>query len=65
MDHVEIRRPIIDDFEELNQLFRTVIIDTFAREGLSELADDIENEIETKKQYLKYDFESNGKNRYF
>ncbi|MBO1625495.1 GNAT family N-acetyltransferase [Bacillus arachidis] len=65
MDHVEIRRPIIDDFEELNQLFRTVIIDTFAREGLSELADDIENEIETKKQYLKCDFDSNGKNRYF
>lgn len=65
MDHVEIRRPTIEDYEELNQLFQTVIIDTFAREGLSELTDDIENEIETKKQYLKCDFDSNGKNRYF
>ncbi|MCI0765820.1 GNAT family N-acetyltransferase [Bacillus sp. TL12] len=65
MDHVEIRRPIIGDYEELNQFFHTVIIDTFAKEGLSELVDDIKDEIETKKQYLKCDFDSDGKNRYF
>ncbi|PFY00428.1 GNAT family N-acetyltransferase, partial [Bacillus pseudomycoides] len=53
MYNVEIRRPIIGDYEELHQLFHTVIVDTFAREGLSELTGDIENEIETKKQYLK------------
>ncbi|EEM16828.1 MULTISPECIES: GNAT family N-acetyltransferase [Bacillus] len=65
MYNVEIRRPIIGDYEELHQLFHTVIVDTFAREGLSELTGDIENEIETKKQYLKCDFDSDGKNRYF
>ncbi|WP_410982702.1 GNAT family N-acetyltransferase [Bacillus cereus] len=65
MYSVEIKRPSIDDYEELHQLFHTVIVDTFAREGLSDLADDIENEIEAKKQYLKCDFDSNGKNRYF
>lgn len=65
MDNVEIRRPRIEDNEELKQFFGTVTKDTFAREGLSELLDDIENEIEIKKQYLKYDFVSNGEKRYF
>ncbi|HEK9098840.1 GNAT family N-acetyltransferase [Bacillus pfraonensis] len=65
MDNIEIRRPILSDYEELKQLFHTVIIDTFAREGLSDWADDIENEIEAKKQYLKCDFDSDGENRYF
>ncbi|EEL50683.1 Acetyltransferase [Bacillus cereus Rock3-44] len=65
VDDIEIRRPIIGDYEELNHFFHAVIIDTFAKEGLSELTDDIENEIEIKKQYLKCDFDSNGKNRYF
>lgn len=65
MYNVEIRRPRMEDNEELNQFFSTVIKDTFAREGLSQLLDDIENEIENKKKYLKCDFDSNGKNRYF
>lgn len=61
MHNVEIRRPRIGDYENLNQFFRIVITDTFAREGLAE----IENEIEDKKKYLKSDFDSNGENRYF
>ncbi|MGG2065709.1 N-acetyltransferase family protein [Bacillus sp. S14(2024)] len=65
MCNVEIRRPRIEDIEELYQFFSTTIKDTFAREGLSELVDDIEREIESKKQYLKCDFDSNGRNRYF
>ncbi|MDC2864457.1 GNAT family N-acetyltransferase [Bacillus sp. BP-3] len=65
MCKVEIRRPHIEDTEEINQFFSTTIKDTFAREGLSELLNDIENEIEIKKEYLKYDFDSNGENRYF
>ncbi|ENQ3077045.1 GNAT family N-acetyltransferase [Bacillus cereus] len=65
MYHVEIRRPRIEDIEDINQFFITTIKDTFAREGLSELLDDIENEIEIKKEYLKCDFNSNGENRYF
>lgn len=65
MYNVGIRRPRIEDSEELYQLFSTVIRDTFAREGLSEWHDDIENEMEAKKQYLKYDLDSNGESRYF
>jgi GNAT superfamily N-acetyltransferase len=63
--NIKIRRPMIEDKEELTGLFSTVIRDTFVREGLEEMHDDIENEIETKKAYLKDDLDSNGKNRYF
>jgi len=62
---VEIRRPRIEDSEALNKFFRIVITDTFAGEGLFGLTNDIENEIESKKMYLKSDLNSNGENRYF
>jgi GNAT superfamily N-acetyltransferase len=61
----EIRRPQAEDCEELNQFFRIVITDTFGREGLSHLKEDIETEIATKNQFLKNDLESNGEKRYF
>ncbi|PEI74026.1 GNAT family N-acetyltransferase [Bacillus wiedmannii] len=65
MYNVKIRRPNSDDLDELNLFFRLVITHTFKNEGLSQLLDDIENEINTKKQYLKTDFDSNGEKRYF
>ncbi|USG65461.1 GNAT family N-acetyltransferase [Brevibacillus ruminantium] len=65
MYNVEIRRPRVEDTEELHQFFRTVIQDTFFREGIADLLDDIENEFKTKKHYLKTDLESNGQQRYF
>jgi GNAT superfamily N-acetyltransferase len=63
--NIEIRRPRIEDTKELNQFFRIVIEDTFTREGLAELIDDIEAEIDNKKNYLQWDFESKGGKRYF
>ncbi len=65
MNNVEISRPRITDIEELGKFFRIVIMDTFAREGLEEKLDDIENEIEEKKKYLKSDLDSSGQNKYF
>ncbi|WP_002147617.1 GNAT family N-acetyltransferase [Bacillus cereus] len=65
MYNVEIRRPNSDDIDELYMFFRIVITNTYKNEGLSQLLDDIENEINTKKQYLKNDFDSNGESRYF
>ena len=65
MYRVEIRRPNIKDKEELNQFFYEVVHDTFAREGLAELHDDINSETESKKRYLEADFGSHGENRYF
>ncbi|RHW43246.1 N-acetyltransferase [Neobacillus notoginsengisoli] len=62
---VEIRRPALRDTEELNEFFRIVISDTFAKEGIAEKVDDLAEEVETKKNYLKADFESCGERRYF
>jgi GNAT superfamily N-acetyltransferase len=65
MLHVNIRRPTTEDREQLNDFFRTVIIDTFIKEGIGNQLNDIKEEIETKKRYLTSDFESNGEERYF
>lgn len=64
MLHVNIRRPITEDREQLIEFFKTVIIDTFSKEGIGQL-NDINEEIEVKKRYLTSDFESNGEKRYF
>jgi GNAT superfamily N-acetyltransferase len=60
-----IRRPRVEDIDELHQFFSIVITDTFAREGLSGLIDDIEAEIQSKKNLLHMDFNSKGNKRYF
>ncbi|MGQ3480222.1 GNAT family N-acetyltransferase [Paenibacillus sp. TY11] len=65
MNNVEIRRPEVKDIEKLNELFRIVITDTFATEGIGNKLADIEDEIETKRVYLESDFESHGEQRYF
>lgn len=65
MRKVEIRRPRIEDIVELKRFFRIVITDTFRREGLAGLIDDIEAEIDSKKKYLQLDLDSNGEKRYF
>ncbi|MFJ8353828.1 GNAT family N-acetyltransferase [Bacillus paramycoides] len=65
MTYVAIRRPNSNDLDELYLFFRMVITNTYKDEGLSQLLDDKENEINTKKQYLKNDFDSNGEYRYF
>jgi GNAT superfamily N-acetyltransferase len=62
---VEIRRPRTEDIEELHKFFRIVITDTFAREGLAGLIDDIEAEMDSKKNYLQVDLNSKGEKRYF
>ena len=65
MLNIEIRRPRIEDTNELNQFFEKVIIDTFNKEGIGEKFEDTEAEINTKKKYLLTDFTSKGANRYF
>ncbi|WP_079505037.1 GNAT family N-acetyltransferase [Mesobacillus jeotgali] len=62
---VEIRRPITGDTQQLNEFFKTVITDTFTKEGIGDKLDDMNDEIETKKEYLSCVFDSNGEKRYF
>ncbi|MED2880227.1 GNAT family N-acetyltransferase, partial [Bacillus thuringiensis] len=65
MTNVAVRRPNLNDVDELYLFFRIVITNTYKNEGLSQLLNDIENEINSKKRYLKSDFDSNGEKRYF
>lgn len=65
MAGIEIRRPGHDDVETLALFFRVVVTDTFAKEGLAEMEEDIEQEIDSKNQYLHWDLKSGGEQRYF
>lgn len=65
MLNVDIRRPKIEDIKQLNKFFKTVITDTFTKEGIGEKLNDIKDEIEVKEKYLESDFESKGEKRFF
>jgi GNAT superfamily N-acetyltransferase len=63
--HIKVRRPTVDDRGELFEFFKTVVEDTFIKEGIEGLVGDLKEEIEFKRQYLENDLDSNGKLRYF
>lgn len=65
MHSIEIRRPRLEDVQELHKFFEIVLLDTYAKEGLSAMVDEIAEEIECKKAYLNKDLTSNGEMRYF
>jgi hypothetical protein len=65
MIDVKIRRPHPTDIPQINEFFKIVITDTFNKEGVWDLLDDLQAEIETKKKYLQSDLDSNGEKRYF
>ncbi|WP_078394531.1 GNAT family N-acetyltransferase [Shouchella patagoniensis] len=65
MLHVEIRRPVVEDRVQVNEFFKTVVTDTFTKEGIGDKLNEMKNEIETKGTYLESDFASNGEKRYF
>lgn len=65
MFHVEIRRPNRSDRKAMEHFFRFVITDTFAKEGLADLSEDIEEEIDSKIRCLNADIATNGEQRYF
>lgn len=65
MIEIEIRRPKLEDIKQLHEFFRTVIVDTFTKEGIGDKVEDLANEIQIKEKYLETDLESNGEKRYF
>ncbi|MBB3126610.1 GNAT superfamily N-acetyltransferase [Paenibacillus rhizosphaerae] len=65
MRQLEIRRPTAADVEGIHTFFRLVITDTFEKEGIAHLHDDIEHEIASKHAYLRRDLETHGRLRYF
>ncbi|MBX9974580.1 GNAT family N-acetyltransferase [Cytobacillus firmus] len=65
MNSVMIRRPRAADVIELNNFFRLAINDTFLKEGIGDLLEDMEEEVKAKRDYLNRDMISGGKERYF
>ncbi|WP_176482055.1 GNAT family N-acetyltransferase [Paucisalibacillus globulus] len=65
MKSTVIRRPRKKDIIKIQELFRLVVTDTFQKEGIAELLDDIEEEIQTKITYLNQDIGTGGTDRYF
>ena len=65
MFNIIIKRPKYKDVDELKKFFELIIVDTFIKEGVGHLKDDIRDEINSKIKYLNEDLESNGKKRYF
>ncbi|WP_400245008.1 GNAT family N-acetyltransferase [Niallia sp. JL1B1071] len=62
---IMIIRPTKEDVESLHDFFRLVITDTYRKEGIAEKKEDLLAEIETKKQFLAMDLESDGVERCF
>lgn len=65
MINIESSRPKFEDIELINKFFEIVIRDTFERNGIGNLVDEIIEKIEDKRRRLNQDIESDGKNRYF
>lgn len=65
MIEFHISRAKIEDKDCINEFFRMVLIDTFNKNGISELVDTLNDEIEDKRRCLDQDFESSGKDMCF
>ena len=65
MSNIKIRRVNAGDIDQLHNLFKVVINDTFKINDIEDLKDEIDEEIKTKKRYLELDINSKGKDRYF
>ncbi len=64
-DKIVIRRPVIDELAGINAFFEMMLKDTFEANGISNLTELLEEEIQVKKKYILQDFTSNGKDRFF
>lgn len=64
-DEIVIRRPVIEELADINTFFEMMLKDTFEANGVSDLTDLLEEEIQTKKKYILQDFTTNGKDRFF
>ncbi|PKM50286.1 MAG: GNAT family N-acetyltransferase [Firmicutes bacterium HGW-Firmicutes-7] len=65
MNNITIRRPITQDIESMNLFFELVLRNTFERNGIGNLTNALDGEIEGKKKCLEQDIKSNGKERCF
>lgn len=64
-DKVIIRRPRIDELDSIQGFFELVLKDTFEMNGISDLKELLEEEIQDKNRCIKQNFETNGVDRFF
>lgn len=60
-----IRRLTEKDLKPLRVFFKRVIKDTYEKEGVGDLVDDILDEVNSKIEYVAKDLETNGQSHYF
>jgi len=65
VNNIKIKRLKQDDIISVNEFLRYVISDTFEKDGIGYLKDEIADEVEEKKRYLVSDIESMGKDHFF
>lgn len=65
MLNLKIERPQLKNIESIHRFFEMAITDTYFKEGIGHLEDDLREEIEDKKTFLQSDFDSNGEIRFF
>jgi len=63
--YITITRPKKDDEKEILDLFEKTIKKAFKDEGVEEDIEGMKEELLSKKNCLKQDFKTNGKDRYF
>lgn len=65
MTPLVIERPKLNDRELIKNLIKVVLVDTWTKNGLGHLTEEIEKEIQMKWSFLEQDFDSNGIDRTF
>lgn len=65
MHLIEIRRPLETDRKELQHFFDIMLKSTFDKNGIANLVEDRQTELQEKQDQLNEDFASGGKKRYF
>lgn len=65
MTHIDVARFSPNDFDDVVNFLEYAITDTFNKEGIGHLRDEIKNEVNSKIAYLNKDIETNGDDLFF
>ncbi|MDF2842890.1 MAG: N-acetyltransferase [Herbinix sp.] len=64
-NEIVIRRPKLEELAAIHAFFEMMLKDTFEANGVSNLTELLEEEIQVKKKYILQDVTTDGKDRFF
>lgn len=64
-DEIIIRRPVLEELEQIYAFFELVLRDTFQANGLAERKELLTDELLDKRECIQQDFDTNGEERFF